>query len=263
MLGRDLAAAARGAGHVAIPLDQDDLDITDAAAVRDAVAEHAPDVVVNCAAWTDVDGAEAAEADALLVNGEAPGHLSQAAPYLIQISTDYVFDGEAAKPYTESVPPNPRSAYGRTKLAGEQAVDLERHLVVRSSWLFGAHGRNFVDTMLRLGAERDEVSVVADQVGCPTFTGHLARALVELATRRATGIVHVAGGGHCSWYELAVETFAAAGVDCSVRPARTEDLGRPAPRPAFSALASERPDAPRLPHWKDGLREYLRARVAA
>jgi dTDP-4-dehydrorhamnose reductase len=262
MLGRDVTAAAERAGHAVTALARADLDVSDEAAVRAAVAQASPDVVVNCAAWTDVDGAEAQEERAAAVNATAPGILAAAAPYLVHVSTDYVFDGGGETPYTESAETGPRSAYGRTKLAGEQAVDTGTHAVVRSSWLFGAHGRNFVDTMLRLGAERDEVTVVDDQVGCPTFTGHLAVALVEIAESRPAGVLHVAGAGQCSWHDLAVAAFEETGTRCSVLRGRTADLGRPAPRPAYSVLATERPDTPSLPHWRDGLRDYLSARVA-
>jgi dTDP-4-dehydrorhamnose reductase len=177
-------------------------------------------------------------------------------------SSDYVFDGTATDPYLESSATGPLSAYGRSKLAGERAVAqaAPRTAIVRSSWLFGAGGKNFVDTMLRLAGERDEVTVVDDQVGCPTFTGHLATALVEVAERGLTGTMHVAGAGQCSWYDLAVAAFEASGADCEVRRGRTADLGRPAPRPAFSVLRSERDDAPVLPDWREGLREYLHAR---
>jgi dTDP-4-dehydrorhamnose reductase len=197
MLGRDVVAAGGGAGHEVAALARADLDITDADAVRTAVRAHRPDAVINCAAWTDVDGAEASEA--------APG----------------------------------------------------RAAIVRSAWVFGPHGGNFVDTMRRVGAEREEVAVVDDQVGCPTYTGHLAGALVEIAERGATGVLHVAGGGRCSWLELAEATFEEAEIACRVRPQSTADLGRPAPRPAFSVLASTRDDAPVLPHWREGLRAHL------
>jgi dTDP-4-dehydrorhamnose reductase len=171
-----------------------------------------------------------------------------------------VFDGEARRPYVESDPTGPRSAYGRTKLAGEHAVLSADggHAIVRTSWLFGAGGRNFVATMLALAAEgREEVSVVTDQVGCPTFTGHLAGALVELAERREGGLHHVAGAEHCSWNEFAVEIFAQARIDCRVRPTTSADFVRPAPRPAWSVLGSERRDAIELPRWQDGLAAYL------
>jgi dTDP-4-dehydrorhamnose reductase len=260
MLGRDVVAAA--GDHEVVALARAELDITDADAVRAAIADIRPDAVINCAAWTDVDGAEANEEQATAVNGAGAGHLAAAAPYLVHVSSDYVFDGEAQTPYPESAPTAPRSAYGRSKLAGERAVAqaTDRAAIVRSSWLFGPHGRNFVDTMRRLGAERDELAVVDDQVGCPTYTGHLAPALVAIAERRLTGTLHVAGGDRCSWFELAKATFEETGLPTRVRPQSTADAGRPAPRPAFSALASTRADAPVLPPWREGLRAHL-ARV--
>jgi len=266
MLGRDVAVAAADAGHQVLAPTRAELDITDAHAVRAAVREARPHAVVNCAAWTDVDGAEADEEAATAVNGAGAGNVASAASehgaHLVHVSTDYVFDGAAAEPYTEDAPTAPRSAYGRSKLAGEHAVAHAGGgaAIVRSSWLFGPHGRNFVDTMRRLGAERDEVLVVDDQVGCPTYTGHLAPALVAIAERGSTGILHVAGGGHCSWFELALATFEESGLQCRVRAQSTAALGRPAPRPAFSALASTRGDAPVLPPWREGLRAHL-ARV--
>jgi dTDP-4-dehydrorhamnose reductase len=269
MLGSAVAAAAAAAGHDVVPLARAELDVTEAGAVRAAVLDAAPDAVVNCAAWTDVDGAEAAEPEATAVNGAGAGHVAAAAAaagaHVVHLSTDYVFDGTAATPYAEDAPPAPLSAYGRSKLAGEEAVAAAapgRHAIVRSSWLFGPGGRNFVDTILRLGGERDEVTVVDDQVGSPTYTGHLAPALVAIAERRATGVLHVAGTGACSWWDLARAAFARAGVDCDVRRGRTADLGRPAPRPAFSALRSTRRDAPALPPWEEGLAAHLAARGA-
>jgi dTDP-4-dehydrorhamnose reductase len=266
MLGRDVVAAANDAGHEVVALARANLDITDAAAVRAAVLDARPDAVINCAAWTDVDGAEADEPAATVVNGDGAGRVAAAAAdagaLLVHVSSDYVFDGDAAEPYPEDAPTGPRSAYGRSKLAGEHAVAAAggRSAIVRSSWLFGPHGRNFVDTMRRVGAERDEVAVVDDQIGCPTYTGHLAPALVTIAERGPTGVLHVAGDGRCSWFDLAVATFAEAGIDCRVRPQGADELGRPAPRPAFSALASTRSDAPVLPDWREGLRAHL-ARV--
>jgi len=266
MLGRDVVAAAGDAGHEAVALARADLDITDAAAVRTAVLAARPAAVVNCAAWTDVDGAESAEADATAVNGDGPGHLAAAAAeagaLLVHVSSDYVFDGRAAQPYEEDAPTAPQGAYGRSKLAGERAIAAAggRSAIVRTAWVFGPHGRNFVDTMRRLGAEREEIAVVDDQVGCPTYTGHLAPALVEIAERGLTGVMHVAGGGHCTWFDLAKATFEETGIDCHVKPQSTADIGRPAPRPAFSVLRSTRADAPVLPAWRDGLKEHL-ARV--
>src|SRR5215210_1803365 len=228
MLGRDVVAAAEGAGHDVSALARRDLDITDAAAVSAAVRAARPDAVVNCAAWTDVDGAEEHEEQAALINGAGAGHVAAAAPYVVHVSSDYVFDGRAAEPYREDAGTGPRSAYGRSKLAGEHAVaGAGEHAIVRSSWLFGLHGPNFVATMLRLAEDRDEVRVVDDQVGCPTFTGHLARALVEIAERRPAGVLHVAGGGSCSWFELARATFEEAGADCRAVPVSSAEFPRP------------------------------------
>src|SRR3954452_11568374 len=262
MLGRDVVAAAASAGHDVIALARADLDITDADAVRAAIADARPDAVVNCAGSTDVDGAEADEEAATRINGEGAGNLAAAAPFLVHVSSDYVFDGAAAEPYAEDDPTGPRTAYGRSKLAGEHAVAAAgEHAIVRSAWLFGAHGRNFVATMLRLAEDRDEVSVVDDQVGCPTFTGHLAPALVEIAERRLTGVVHVAGGGACSWCELARATFEEAGADCRAVPVTSAESPRPAERPAWSVLRSTRPEAPVLPPWREGLSAFLRSGV--
>ena len=262
MLGHDVVAAAESAGHDVVALARRDLDIADAGAVRAAVAAARPDAVVNCAGWTDVDGAEADEPGATLINGTGAAHVAAAAPYVVHVSTDYVFDGTATEPYTEGDPTGPRSAYGRSKLAGEHAVAAAgEHAIVRSSWLFGPHGKNFVATMLRLASERDELNVVADQIGCPTFTGHLAPALVEIAERGLGGVLHVAGGGSCSWHELARATFEEAGVSATAHPVTTAEFPRPAPRPAWSVLHSNRPDAPVLPAWREGLSSYLRSGV--
>jgi dTDP-4-dehydrorhamnose reductase len=265
MLGRDVAAAAARSGHEVVALARAQLDVTDSAAVQDAIAGARPDAVVNCAAWTDVDGAEEHEATATRINGDAAGHLAQAAPFLVHVSSDYVFDGQGSEPYPEDAPVAPLSAYGRSKLAGERAVEAagRPHAIVRSSWLFGAGGRNFVDTMLRLGAERDELRVVDDQLGCPTFTGHLAEALVTIAESRTAGVLHVAGGGACSWFELARAALEETGSSTRIEPCTTAEFPRPAPRPAYSVLGSTRPDAPTLPPWRDGLRAYLRERAAA
>jgi dTDP-4-dehydrorhamnose reductase len=262
MLGRDVVAFAESAGHDVIGLARRDLDVTDPDAVLAAVRTARPDAVVNCAAWTDVDAAEEHEADATLINATGAGHVAAAAPYVVHVSTDYVFNGRASVPYAEDDPVGPRSAYGRSKLAGELAVVAAGdHAIVRSAWLFGLHGRNFVATMLRLAEDRDEVRVVDDQIGCPTFTGHLAPALVEIAERRLTGALHVAGRGSCSWYELARATFDEARVDCRVVPVTTAEFPRPAERPAWSVLRSTRPDAPALPPWREGLSAYLRSEV--
>jgi dTDP-4-dehydrorhamnose reductase len=225
------------------------------------------DVVVNCAAWTDVDGAERSPDEALAVNGSGAGNVARAAAdsgaWTIHVSSDYVFDGAKREPYVESDAVGPVSAYGRSKLAGERAVAdaaPERHTIVRSSWLFGTGGPCFPATILRLAGERDELLVVEDQVGCPTFTPHLARALVELGARdrRPVGVVHVAGGGRCSWFEFAREIVAGAGLACEVHPCTTAEMPRPARRPAYSVLRSKRGgEAPVLPDWREGLERYL------
>jgi len=267
MLGQDLTSAARAAGHRCLPLSHAELDIADADAVERAITAAAPEVIVNCAAWTDVDGAEADPAAAQRANAEGPrllaGAAQRAGAWTIHVSTDYVFDGAKRTPYVESDPTAPASAYGRSKLAGERAVAEqapEGHTIVRSSWLFGARGRCFPQTILRLAAEREELTVVEDQVGCPTYTGHLATALLVLCERRPSGILHVAGGGSCSWFEFARAILTAAGRSTRLLPGSTAEQARPAPRPAYSVLGTERPaEAPRLPHWREGLAAYLEA----
>ncbi len=267
MLGRAVLAAA--GEHETLGLTRGQLDVTDARAVRRAVDDARPDVVVNCAAWTDVDGAEEHEAQALVVNGDGAGHVAAAAAavnaFVVHVSTDYVFDGTKREPWLESDPVAPLGAYGRTKLAGERAVAAATvdHAIARTAWLFGAGGKNFVDTMLALGAQRDEVTVVTDQVGCPTWTGHLATGLLALAARRSPGLHHLAGAGACSWRDLAVEVFARAGMDVRVLPTTSAAFSRPAPRPAWSVLGSERADPVTLPAWQEGVASYLAARVPA
>jgi dTDP-4-dehydrorhamnose reductase len=215
-----------------------------------------PDVVLHTAAWTDVDGAEADPQGAAAANVGGTANVAALGAPLVYFSSDYVFDGTQRTPYVESDGPNPLSAYGRSKLHGEGAAG-HGAWIVRSSWLFGVTGHNFVRTMLRLGEERDEVAVVDDQIGCPTYVGHLAAATQEVL-RGEPGVWHVTAAGECSWKELAEATFEEAGISCRVRAISTAELGRPAPRPAYSVLRSERPDAPVLPHWRDGLRECLR-----
>jgi dTDP-4-dehydrorhamnose reductase len=266
MLGQDVLDRATAAGHDCVPLTHAELDITDLPEVKSAVLAAAPEVVINCAAWTDVDGAEAAYGAAAAVNGEGAGNVARAAreagAWTVHISSDYVFDGRKREPYVESDETNPISAYGRSKLAGDDAVAQaapESHTIVRSSWLFGAHGRCFPATILRLARERDVLSVVEDQVGCPTFTAHLASGLIQLCDTRPAGTLHVAGEGSCTWYDLAREIVTLAGLQCEIRPSTTADQNRPAPRPAYSVLGTERGgDAPSLPSWREGLEAYLR-----
>src|SRR4051812_4891299 len=246
MLGRDLVRAGAAAGHELSGPARSELDVTDAGAVRDAIKEARPDSVLNCAAWTDVDGAEEHEPEATRVNGEGAGNVAAAAAEagasVLYVSSDYVFDGEKREPYIEADATGPVSAYGRSKLAGEEATAAgnPRHFIVRSSWLFGSHGGNFVATMLRLGGERDDLRVVDDQVGCPTWTGHLAEGLLGLAAGEDYGVHHLAGGGDCSWCAFAREIFRRAGVECEVQPITTDQYPLPAKRPAYSVLRSTR-----------------------
>ncbi len=213
------------------------------------------EVVLHAAAWTDVDGAEDDPQGAAAVNVGGTQHAASLGAPLVYYSTDYVFDGRKHAPYVESDGPNPLGAYGRSKLYGEGAAGADAW-IVRSSWLFGPTGRNFVRTMLRLGQERDEVSVVDDQRGCPTYVGHLARATRELL-ELPFGIYHVAAEGDCTWADFAEAIFEEAGTDCRVRRIGSAELKRPAPRPAYSVLRSEKPEAPRLPHWREGLKACL------
>ena len=272
MLGHDVLEAATARSHEPIGLARAELDITHSAEVESAFSELRPKAVINCAAYTNVDGAEADERTAMLVNDSAAALVAAAAASqgakIVHPSSDYVFDGEKGEPYVESDLTRAISAYGRSKQAGETSVAIAnpQHFIVRASWLFGVNGPNFVETMLRLAGEQSEVIVVTDQVGCPTYTRHLAQALVLLAESDDFGIHHIAAAGRCSWYEFAQEIFDQEGVECRVMAAKTEMLNRPAPRPTLSALESERRDPITLPHWRRGLAEYLaerRARVTA
>jgi dTDP-4-dehydrorhamnose reductase len=273
MLGHDVRRAGERAGHELVGVSRPELDITEGAAVRAFFERQQVEAVVNCAAWTDVDGAESHREQARAVNAEGAGHLARAAAALgvplVHISTDYVFDGEAPhdsegspRPYVESDTTGPRSVYGQTKLEGEREVltASPRHAVVRTAWLYGVDGRNFVDTMLRLADEREAVQVVEDQVGSPTWSGHLAPAVLGLLERGVSGLAHLGGGGAVSWNGFAREIFRQAGRACRVEPATSEQMARAAPRPAYSVLESERDDVLPMPDWREGLAGYLAAR---
>jgi dTDP-4-dehydrorhamnose reductase len=266
MLGRDLMLAAGNAGHDVVGFGHRELDVTDAAALAKKLDLERPDIVINSAAWTAVDDAEQSEPAAFAVNGTGAGNVAGAAAAVgaavVYVSTDYVFDGAKGEPYVESDQPAPLSAYGRTKLAGEEATAAanKRHFIVRSAGLFGVSGRNFVDTMLRLSKTQNEVTVVRDQIGSPTYTWHLAYGIVRLIEGIEYGIHHMAAADKCSWYEFAREIFEQAKVECSVLSITSAEFGAPAPRPAFSALISQREHAIRLPSWHDGLAGYLAQR---
>lgn len=243
MLGADVRALLADRGHEVTAAGRELLDITDAAAVDKTVDGH--DVVVNCAAWTAVDEAEVHEAEAFAVNAVGAGLLARAARRhgagLVQVSTDYVFSGDAAVPYAEDTPPRPASAYGRTKAAGEWAVRAEHPdgaLVVRTAWLYGARGACFPKAIARLARERGAVDVVTDQVGQPTWTRDVAEVVLRLVEVGApAGVYHATSSGSASWFELAREVVRSAGLDPSVvRPTTSEAYVRPAPRPSYSVL---------------------------
>jgi len=264
MLGLDVLRAAEARGIEAHGLTRAQLDIADPVQVTEAVASHQPDVIINCAAWTDVDGAEEHESAALTVNGQGPKVLAEAGPRVVQVSTDYVFDGSKEGAWVESDPVGPKSAYGRTKLVGDENVlaGNPANAVVRTAWLFGIGGNNFVETMIKLATDRGAVSVVDDQHGCPTNTAHLAEALLDIALDENTGgIHHCAGAGETSWYGFAKEIFERTGTPCDLTPTTSDAFVRPAPRPANSVLAVTRDDTPRLPEWQQGLDDYISLRM--
>jgi dTDP-4-dehydrorhamnose reductase len=269
MLGRDLVSVLEGRGAEVAALRRTDLDITDRAAVRAALWHWQPDVVVNCAAWTAVDDAETHEADALLVNGQAVTELAAACAdqgtVLVQPSTDYVFDGQASQPYPEDSPTAPRSAYGRTKLAGEHAVLDQPGLagyVVRTAWLYGAFGKSFVGTMIGRARRQQDVQVVDDQRGQPTWTVDVAGQIAALVAAAAEpGVYHATSSADTTWFELAQEVYRRLGADPGrVRPVRTADYGAAAPRPAYSVLGHAawlETGVPPIGDWRDALHRAL------
>jgi len=249
MLGRDLVALLHREGELAQGLRRVDLDVTEASAVGALFARLRPEVVVNCAAWTAVDDAESHEEEALAVNGHGPANLAAACAAtgtrLVQVSTDYVFGGTAGQPYREDAATEPRTAYGRTKLAGEQAVSQRLPgacYIVRTAWLYGAQRRNFVRTMIRLERERPTIEVVDDQHGQPTWTLDVAAQIIALVrAQSATGIYHATSSGHTTWCDLAREVFRLLGADpLRVKPVASSTLQRPAVRPAYTVLGHDR-----------------------
>ena len=247
--------------------DAAELDVTDAGAVRRAAEQTRAEAIVNCAAYTDVERAEENEAAADLLNRLAPANLAAAAAAtgatLIHISTDYVFDGRAHTPYTEQAPTTPLSVYGRTKLAGEQAVEASgcSYLILRTAWLYSAFGNNFLKTMLRLTAERESLKVVFDQIGTPTYAGDLALGIFSVIEggqlRGHEGLYHFSDEDVCSWYDFAVEIAATAGHDkCRIEPCRTAEYPTKAPRPAYSVLDKGKFKTTfgiEIPHWRESL----------
>lgn len=267
MLAQALVPELRGRGHEVLALVRAELDVTDEVAVASMLARHRPHVVVQCAAYTAVDAAEADEAAAFRVNALATRHVATACheigARLVYPSTDYVFAGDGTRPYRPDDPPAPVNAYGRSKLAGERAaLEAPGALVVRTSWLYGAGGANFVDTIRRLARERDRLEVVDDQIGRPTWTGSLAQVVSELIEREVSGIFHATdGGAPVSWYGFAREIVALSGAETRVVPVRSEAMPRPARRPKFSVLdcsATEARLGYRIGSWKANLARYLR-----
>ncbi len=265
-LGGDVVDTFTGAGHEVTALQRADCDIRDADAVARALDAAAPDALVNCAAWTYVDGAEGNPDAAFAVNATGPGVLASACAarnmLLLHVSTDYVFDGTATAPMDEATPPAPLSVYGKSKLAGEDAVRelAPRHQIVRTSWLFGRDGPNFVLTMRSLAREGRELRVVADQRGSPTWTGHLAPALLRLLQHAAPGTYHLTASGVTSWHGFAEAALAASGMTVPVTAITSAAYPRPAPRPMYSVLDNRAWRAlgePPLPSWRDGLAAYL------
>jgi dTDP-4-dehydrorhamnose reductase len=266
MLGRDLMALLgdRGKG-----VDIAEIDITSPESVLSVIRDLKPEVVINCAAYTDVDGCESNIETAMTVNGEGVAYLAMACrdcgALLVQVSTDYIFDGGKGTPYVEDDAPCPLSIYGDSKLTGEMnAAFSPEYLIVRTQWLYGLHGKNFVETMLRLGAEKDELTVVDDQIGSPTWTVDLARAIMALIDNNCRGIYHAANSEYCSWNDFAKAIFEETGATVNVKPMTTTELNRPAKRPLYSTLecsklASDTGFQPQT--WRSALLEYLKSRA--
>jgi dTDP-4-dehydrorhamnose reductase len=257
-------------GDEVLGIDLPDMDITSADSVASSFSSFSPDVVINCAAWTAVDAAEENEDSALIVNGDGPRVLAAACretdAWLVQVSTDYVFSGDASSPYAEDATPDPRSAYGRTKLAGELAVQSElpdAHYIVRTAWLYGHEGNNFVKTMLRLESERETIDVVDDQIGQPTYAADLAAQIALLVDARpAGGIFHGTNSGQVSWHGFTQEIFRLIGADpARVLAVTSEQFVRPAPRPAYSVLGHDRwteVGLPAMRDWREAIAEAMK-----
>lgn len=267
-LGRDVARACSERGYDAFGVGRAEMDVQDAARVLEVVGAFQPDAIVHCAAWTAVDDAEAQRDAAFAANEDGSRNVAAAArehgAYLVAVSTDYVFAGTDPEGYAEDDPVDPINVYGASKLAGERAVlELDGACVARTAWLFGAEGENFVRTIARLAADRSSLDVVQDQTGSPTWTLHLARALVQCAERRIAGIVHLAGSPVATWFDLAREVVSVTGADCEVLATTSDKFPRPAPRPACSILRVTRPDTPEVGDWREGVRSVLGVRAPA
>ncbi|MBR1808888.1 MAG: dTDP-4-dehydrorhamnose reductase [Paludibacteraceae bacterium] len=273
-LGNEMRVIAQDSGnHSWFFTDVQELDITDRSAVAAFVKDNNIDAVVNCAAYTNVDRAERDEQTAYLLNALAAENLAvvahEAGALLVHISTDYVFDGNACLPYRETDTPNPQTAYGRTKLAGERLIQqaCPSAVIIRTAWLYSSFGNNFVKTMLRLGKERDSLSVVYDQIGTPTYAADLAFAILCIIENSKTleqtsdNIYHFTNLGVCSWYDFTCEIHRLAGISCKVSPIRSEQYPQPTPRPHYSVLDKQKIQSAfgiRIPHWTDSLARCLK-----
>jgi len=267
MLGRQVALEYRRRGAAVYGLPRRELDITKPGQIDTIIQKIKPDVVLNCAAYTNVDGAEEEKEKAFLINGLGPRYLALACrrygATLAHISTDYIFDGWANRPYQVYDTPRPINTYGASKLFGEAAVRETggNFFIVRTSWLFGPGGKNFVDTILNLAREREELKVVDDQQGCPTYTIDLAEALIHLVESEVYGTYHVTNTGETTWYEFARKIVSTAGLKIQVNPCKTQDFPSPAPRPAYSVIdlfPFKQVTGYSLPAWEDALERYIK-----
>ncbi len=272
-LGSDITSLSKKLESEFVFIDIDELDLTDELAVRNYITEVNPQYIINCAAYTAVDDAEKEYEKAKLVNSEAPKYIRRAAEKIeakfIHISTDYVFDGIGHIPYKESDRCLPASAYGRSKLEGEKSVlDYNKGIVIRTSWLYSTFGNNFVKTMIRLGKERDELNVIFDQIGTPTYSRDLAKACLDIISKTEkdaaaykAGIFHFSNEGVCSWYDFAKEIMEIYNIECKVKPIESKDYPLPAPRPFYSVLNKQKIKkfySIEIPHWKDSLKECIK-----
>lgn len=265
-LGYDVANELEKRGHEAVGTDVEEMDITDAAKVREILTEENPDAVIHCAAYTAVDAAEENVELCRRINAEGTENIARVCSELncklLYVSTDYVFNGEGERPWEPDDEREPLNVYGQTKCEGELAVEkyVEKFFIVRIAWVFGVNGKNFIKTMLRLGKDHDELTVVADQIGSPTYTFDLSRLLVDMIESDKYGRYHATNEGLCSWYEFAVEIFRQAGMDVHVRPVTSEEYPAKAKRPHNSRMDKRKLEEngfERLPEWKDALSRYL------
>ena len=266
-LGWDCVAEGRRREYEVAGFGRTELDITDRDTVMKKVQEIKPDTIIHCAAWTNVDGAESHPEDCRRVNVDGTRNVAEASKMvdakLIYVSTDYVFDGSGTKPWKPEDDPHPLNIYGQSKLDGENIVrgTTDKHFIVRTSWLYGSHGKNFVKTMLRVGRERDTVRVVDDQIGTPTYSSDLARLLLDMAESERYGTYHAVNtGGYISWNDFAIEIFTQTGINCKVIPVSGEEYGAKAIRPKNSRLDVRKlveAGFNSLPSWKDALKRYM------